>query len=262
MIDIHTHLLPACDDGSADLETSLLHLQLMANAGYTDVVLTPHYMRNQYHNIRSLLFPGFENIKKAVLEKNIPLQLHIGSEVYLDIDIQNDIINEKLMISDTKFVLVETGMNDFPPYFLDSLYQIVLKGFTPILAHPERYSPIMNNLNIAEDLLHRNVLLQLNLGSLMGGYGRQAEKTAWKLLDKGFAHFLATDNHAKRNDFPYQKVLDTIREKYDDYLVELLTKINPLKMLNNEKIDFFYVEKVEVKLNYWQRVKDFFTKRN
>jgi len=261
MIDIHTHLLPATDDGSPDMEISLLQLELMAKAGITEVVLTPHFMRYQYHNTRTSLLPVFNELKEKVRQKKIDIQLHLGAEVYLDNDIQNDIINEKLMIEQTNYVLVETGMNEFPPHFYDSLYQIVRNGYTPVLAHPERYVPIMDNPKLAEDLLYRNVLLQLNLGSFSGGYGRKAEKTAWKLLDNGFAHFLASDNHAKRDDFPYLNILKEIENKYDLYLVELLTKINPKKLLNNEKIEYFYVEKVEVKSSFLDKVIDLISKR-
>jgi protein-tyrosine phosphatase len=262
MIGIHTHLLPACDDGSTDFETSLRQLKLMAEAGVTDVVLTPHYLRNQYHNTRERILPVFHELANTIKEKAIPIILHLGAEVYIDQDVQNDIISDKLMINDTNYVLVETGMNDFPPHFLDALFQIVRNGFTPVLAHPERYSPIMENIKLAEDLLHRNVLMQINIGSLTGGYGRKAEKTAWKLLDKGYAHFLASDNHGKRDDYPYIKTLDSIRAKFDDYFVSLLTEIHPRKLLNNEKIEVFYMEKVEIELTPWERLKEFFFKRN
>jgi protein-tyrosine phosphatase len=104
----------------------------------------------------------------------------------------------------------------------------------------------MNKPEIAEDFLHRNVYLQINAGSILGLYGNKIAKTAWYLVDNGFAHFIASDNHCKIDEYLLPAALEAIRDNIDDYTANLLSQKNPEKMLNDEKIKYFYLEKQPV----------------
>lgn len=243
MIDIHTHILPAVDDGSGSIETSLQQLTIMHASGITDVVLTPHYQREGFRTSRKE-----RDTKRAALQTEcqtagLSLTLHHGSEVYLDASIWNDIETMRLCMADTPFVLVETGMTIFPENLYEVLYFLVRKGYRPILAHPERYRPIYTNPEQAEDFLHRNVYLQINAGSLLGHYGKMPQRCAWHLLEHGYAHFMASDNHCRSGNYPLPQACEFIARRIDDHLPQLLTQINPRKMLNNEDIPYFYMEK-------------------
>ncbi len=239
MIDIHSHLLPNCDDGSPDIETSITQLKLMVGEGLTDLVLTPHYMRNVYHNISSVIDDRYYLLHKGIKENKINVNIYKGAEVYLDYNILDDIKENGFAINDTQYVLVETGMSGFPNDLLKILYDLVRNGFKPILAHPERYSNVSQDLQVAEDLIHRNVYMQINAGSLVGSYGEIAQQTAFELIDNGFAHFMASDNHCKSDNYVLPRAIAELQEFYDDNLVELLTETNPRKMLKNEKITYF-----------------------
>ena len=247
MIDIHTHILPGCDDGSPDMETSMKKIRKMADAGIDGIVLTPHFIRNQYHNTSNVITGKFKKLKSQLKKENILLNIYQAAEVYLDSNIKKDIESEKLVIVNTNYVLVETNLTGFPSDFFDILYELVKSGYRLILAHPERYADIINDPSSAEDLVHRDIYLQLNAGSLIGHYGRSVKNTAWYLLEMGFTHFLASDDHCKSEDYSLPAAMDEIRKQIDDYTVELLTVINPKKMLNNEKIDLFYLESTEDK---------------
>ncbi len=247
MIDIHTHILPGCDDGSPDMETSMKKIRKMADAGIDGIVLTPHFIRNQYHNTSNVITGKFKELKSQLKKENILVNIYQAAEVYLDSNIKKDIESEKLVIADTNYVLVETNLTDFPSDFFDILYELVKSGYRLILAHPERYADIINDPSSAEDLVHRDIYLQLNAGSLIGHYGRSVKNTAWYLLEKGFTHFLASDDHCKSENYNLPAAMEEIRKQIDDYTVKLLTEINPKKMLNNEKIDLFYLESTEDK---------------
>jgi protein-tyrosine phosphatase len=258
MIDIHTHILPAVDDGSGSAETSLQQLTLMAQSGVTDVVLTPHYQREGFRIPREE-----RDAKRAALQTGcqaagLSLTLHHGSEVYLDTSIWRDIEDFELCINDTPFVLVETGMTLFPENLYEVLYYLVRKGYRPILAHPERYRPIYTNPQLAEDFLHRDVYLQINAGSLLGHYGKMPQRCAWQLLEHGHAHFMASDNHCRSGRYPMVEACERIAHRIDDHLPQLLTQINPQKMLNNEDIPFFYMEKhTSAKRSFLQKILGF-----
>ena len=254
MIDIHTHILHGIDDGSKNIELSVDQIKIMADSGVTDIVFTPHYIRNSYHNTEEVILPKFKELSEAVKKEGIEISLYHAAEVYLEKNIINDIKKENFRINNTRYVLVETSLSAFPADLYTILYNLVKDGYKPILAHPERYSNIGMNFNLAEDMMYRNVYLQMNAGSILGNYGAQVRKTALKMLEHGYVHFLASDNHCKSDNYVLPQAVDFIKKNYDDYFAELLTEENPRKMLNNEDIDYFYL-KTE---NIFENKKGFF----
>ncbi|HCX73755.1 MAG TPA: hypothetical protein DHM37_08560 [Candidatus Cloacimonas sp.] len=256
MIDIHTHILPGIDDGSPDMETSLAFLQKMATAGVAELVCTSHYIRNQFHNTLQIRQEKFLQLQQEAAKQQIPIKMHLAAEVYLEPEILNDIKKEQMNIADTKYVLVETDFTGFPINLKELLYQIVRSGYKPILAHPERYTDIKKKPEIAEEFMHRNVLLQVNAGSLLGNYGRVSAKAAWKLIELGYCHFIASDCHCRSGEYLLAEVADLLTKKFDNYTSKLLTEENPKKVINNENIDAFYLENIELgKNNFWNRFK-------
>ena len=241
MIDIHTHILPEIDDGSKSLENSIEQVKFMAKNGVTDIVCTPHFIRNYWHNTAEIISEKFKQLQKAVKDENI--KLHQGCEVYLDENSLQTIQNQKLNIGNTNYVLVETMMTEFPVNLFDILYQLVKANFKPILAHPERYLPIIANFELAENFMFRDIYLQVNAGSLFGKYGKKSQKTAFKMIDYGFAHFVASDNHCRNFHYPLPAAFEVISNQCDEYTANLLTQVNPAKMLQNENIPIFYLEK-------------------
>ncbi|MCK4653787.1 MAG: hypothetical protein KAU01_05025 [Candidatus Cloacimonetes bacterium] len=255
MIDIHTHLLHGCDDGSPDIETSLSHLKKMIAAGVSIIVVSPHFIRNTYHNTSEGIEKKFKELKSAIKKEKIPVTLFKAAEVYLDMNSKDIIKSENFTINDTDYVIVETNLTGFPTNLYEILYELVTNGYKPILAHPERYTNIIRNPELSEDIIHRNVYFQLNAGSLLGQYGKSIQKTAWFLLEKGFVHFLASDTHCKSYEYTLPIAVEEIKKNVDKYTAELLTEINPTKMLNNEKIEFFYLDsEVIEKKNFFSRI--------
>ncbi|MDY6914688.1 MAG: CpsB/CapC family capsule biosynthesis tyrosine phosphatase [Candidatus Cloacimonadota bacterium] len=261
MIDLHTHILPAIDDGSADMQTSISFLKKMADCGITDVVCTSHYIRHQFHNTYAVRKEKFDLLKNEAYKQNIQTNLHLAAEVYLETEILQDIKQEKMNIDDTNYILVETDFTGFPPNLKELLYQLVKEGYNPILAHPERYSNLKKNPELAEEFMHRNVLLQLNAASLLGGYGRASAKAAWKMLEMGFCHFIASDCHCRSGEYQLPAAADLITRKLDNYTAQLITVENPQKVLDNKKIDMFYLENVEIKKKtVWNKIKSTFNR--
>lgn len=244
MIDIHTHILPAVDDGSPDLQTTLLHLRLMQEKGVTGVFLTPHFMRNMYEGNPGSIRRKFGELKEVIAAENIEIDIYPGYEIFLEPGIHQKIEENRLSLNGTKYLLVETNMSGFSRDLPQIFYDLVRNGWKPILAHPERYADVINDPAIAEDLIHKNLLLQINAGSLLGDYGKAVQNAAWFLIEKGFAHFLASDNHCKNPIYNLDLALAEIRENIDEHTAHLLTVHNPQQVLKNEPIEFFYVKEV------------------
>jgi len=252
MIDIHTHILHNCDDGSDSLELSVKQITNMIDKGVTDIVLTPHYMNSYVQTDSKIINKQFKELLKATAD--LEINLHKGGEIFLNPGVDKK-ISQKLCIGDSSYILVETNMSDFTPDIYEILFQLVRKGFKPILAHPERYNYIINDPDMAVDFLHRNIYLQVNAGSILGLYGNKIAKTAWYLIDNGLAHFIASDNHCKIDEYILPAALEAIRDNIDDYTASLLSEINPKKMLNNEKIKYFYLEKQPiVKSGFFRKI--------
>jgi protein-tyrosine phosphatase len=239
MIDIHTHILPAVDDGSPDLESSLFYLEQISKEGVTDVFMTPHLIPGEYDNDPHFVAQQCELLREKVREKGIEINIHCGLEVYLTGSIEKIIANDNCRLAGSKYVLVETAMNGFPLNFDETLYKIVTKGFKPILAHPERYIDIIKNTRKAEDLIYRNIYLQINAGSLMGHYGKSVTKTAWELFHNGFVHFIASDFHCQSSEYFLTQAYDVLSEQYGEDVIQQFTHINPMKIIKNEEIDYF-----------------------
>lgn len=259
MIDIHTHILPELDDGSSDLDSSINQLRIMADSGVTSVFLTPHYIPNFYPTSKKTILDKLLMVQELVTQDKIPISLEVGTEIFLEANSIDFVESEKLNMGNSRYLLVETNMSGFAADFNDNLFKLLRAGYKPILAHPERYLDIQKNPELAEDLMHRNVYMQINAGSLLGQYGKLVKKTAWTLLHQGWAHFLASDNHCRSDKYPLEKAFKLVASKIDNYTAELLTEINPQKIIENDKINMFYLENSEKKESFISRFKNSFS---
>ena len=259
MIDIHSHLLPGIDDGPKTLEKSILAITKMLSSDISDFFATPHYIRSTYPNRSDVVQRAIDLVKTEIDEKFSDRQIVKGAEVYLEENIHEDIKNFNLNLGGSRYVLVESNRLEFPSNTNDLLYDILKSGYTPILAHPERYHDVSANPSVIEDFMFRDTLMQVNLTSLTGQYGKSAMETAWTLLDRGHVHFLASDNHGQFLTDQIKKILALVEKEYDSYTVELLTEINPEKVINNDEIDVFYLESKErSRENLYDKISSFF----
>lgn len=239
MVDIHTHLLPGVDDGSLDMDNSLLFVKKMQEAGVSDCFVTPHYIIGEYDNTPEVVAEKHENLTKAITAEGYEVNVHKGVEVYLSSDIHNKIDLRHYCLGSSDYILVESAMNGFPANILEIFYHLVKKGFKPIFAHPERYIDVIKKVSLVEDLIYRNVYMQVNAGSFLGIYGEQVAKTAWDLFHKGFIHFIASDCHCHRDEYLLPVAKQLLKERYPEYASELFFDTNPRKIIENEVVEYF-----------------------
>ena len=190
--DMHSHLLPGVDDGFSSFEMTMEGLSLLKGLGYTKVKMTPHFMKDYQGNTRSNIEAKFQEfLSQAGL---LPVELTLGGEYMLDSCFM-DRFEEGFLTLDAErsLVLCETSYMMADPQAKEMLYQVMLKGYRPVIAHPERY-------NYASMALYRrwkekDYLLQLNLLSLGGAYGHVAKAKAHQLLKAGMYDYVGTDLH-------------------------------------------------------------------
>jgi protein-tyrosine phosphatase len=242
MIDIHTHLLPNIDDGSKDPDDSLRQLKKMADGGIKRVYLTSHYFRGHYQYSREEYNDRFNLLSAQLKQAGVNLDLQPGFEIFLQSDILQDIKKHHLTLGDSPYILVESDLNGLPGDFYNNIFPLLRAGYKPILAHAERYVSIMKKPSNAESLTHRNIYLQTNAGSLLGLYGEKVKETAWILVNNGWTHFVASDDHMRGGYHAYFAARDSIEARIDNHAAHLLCHVFPSAISSGESIPYQYVD--------------------
>lgn len=197
--DIHSHLIPGIDDGSATMEQSLEMIKGLHALGYRKLITTPHVMSDAFRNTPEIILGGLEKVKAACIEAGIDIELEAAAEYYLD-----DRFIEKLeggdMLTfggDNKYLLVETSYVAQPMGLNDMIFEMLTKGYQPVLAHPERYQYFWDNdalYNISL-LRERGLKLQVNISSFAGRNSKMAAQIVRSLVNEGLVDFIGTDIH-------------------------------------------------------------------
>ncbi len=241
MIDIHSHILPDIDDGAKKVEDSISQLRLMAEGGISDVFLTSHYFPGHYRYSKSDYMSKFETFRQEVRHQQIDINLHPGFEVFLLPGIEDDVLNMGLTMGDSAYVLVESELNGKPIDAYGMMYQLLRKGFKPILAHTERYVGVMVNPREVYNLMMQDVYIQVNAGSLLGYYGNKVENTAWYMTDQGWVHFIASDDHV-RSSYEHMFAANVIiGDNIDEYTAKLLFCEHPRYIIEGKALPRTYV---------------------
>lgn len=235
MKDLHSHLLPGIDDGSSSLEESIQILKKAQNQGVTDLILTPHYIEGSKYNCNNKNKKElFKQLVDEANAQNININLYLGNEVYLSDNFIDLIRNKEIMtLNNSKYLLLEFPMGNMFQNTKDILYELIVMGCVPVLAHPERYRIFQRHPDHIEEYLRMGVLLQGNYKSLFGKYGSEAKKTLKYFLKNGWITFLGSDTHHD-GDFEIKKLK---RKLYsivgDEEIVNDLLENNFDKVVNN-----------------------------
>ncbi len=201
MIDIHSHILydiPG-DDGARDRSMSLDMLRQAAEAGTRELFATPHFHRRGICPSWDVITERLAQLQQAADDTGIPIRLHSGAEVSLDADTLNYLPgpgeSRAYCLAGTAYLLVELLPTAAPLETWNLLYQLQLRGYLPILAHPERYRHIMSHPDAVLQWVEKGILLQSNKGSFLGDFGETAQHSARWLYERGAVHFLGSDAH-------------------------------------------------------------------
>lgn len=204
---MHSHLLPGIDDGSPDLSASIELIKGFAGLGYQKIITTPHILWEVYPNTRQIIESKLEEVKKALAENNLDIQLHAAAEYFIDDHFATELKNKipLLPISGNK-VLVEFSMLSMPIDVQEILFEMQMQNYQPVLAHPERYTYLMRRTEVFEELKNSGCWFQLNLLSLTRYYGESVQQLADYLLKKNYYDLAGTDLHHEKHLLQLQKL--------------------------------------------------------
>lgn len=217
--DLHSHLLPGIDDGVKTFEEAEAAILLFVETGFTKAITTPHIMSDYYRNTPSIINAKTKELRTYLEQKNIPFEIQCAAEYYFDETLMDLLSsNSELLTFGGRYLLFETNTYAEPIMLNDFIFQMKVKGFIPVLAHPERYRYLQNNFERIEDLLDRGVLFQVNSLSLTGYYSKPIQKTANLLVEKKIVHFLGSDCHSVKHA---KLMKEAIHNKYFGKALEL-----------------------------------------
>ena len=216
--DMHSHLLPGIDDGAEDLETSVELIRGLQDLGYRKLITTPHIIWDLYKNTPTIINEKLDLVRKALKEEGIDVELNAAAEYFLDEHVE-ELLKKKeplLTVSGNK-VLIEFSMIFPSMNAKDVLFEMLMSGYQPIIAHAERYQYLQQNKEFYDELKDMGCLLQLNILSLYGHYGRTVRELAEYLLAKGFYDLVGTDLHHSRHleELKHAEMTPALKKAFD-----------------------------------------------
>jgi len=198
VIDLHCHILPGLDDGPSSVEEALEMCRIAVDDGIRTVVATPHMLNGMFPVDRGRVFEVFEAFSEILLRDSIPLQLLPGADVHLDPSLPGLLDRGELvtLADQGRHLLLELPQDIVPEGLAELLFQVQLKGVTPIITHPERNIGIQKDPSFLKDLVRAGCLTQVTAGSLTGDFGGPIRRCAFRLLESGTVHLVSTDAHS------------------------------------------------------------------
>ena len=238
---------------------SLNMLKEAASQGITDVVNTVHY---QHPKVETEDI-SFERIQKEVKtlqteldNLDIPVKLHSGAEVFFLpnlLEIKDDPL---VTFSHGKYMLIEFQVHQLPDIHKQKLFDLKMAGVTPVIAHPERYKPVQEDISIVANWLDAGCIIQVDAGSPLGFLGSGAQATSERIIKNGWCQILGSDSHNNhRRNFCLHEAVETV-QKWIGEGVEPLVNDNPKAVIGGSPIntDFDY-EPIE-QSSFFSRIKN------
>lgn len=201
-VDLHSHVLWGIDDGARSLSVSLELLRLLHGLGFSEVYATPHQKHGAFVPTAAEIAERFHQVRDAAAEAGLALRLHVAAENFWDEVLlgrlrsgEQPTYRESPEAAQSQVFLFELPVLQMPPNLEGQLFQLRLRGWLPVLAHPERYSPLWGRMDKVAALA-RSAALVVDLGAIDGSQGPDRARAARQLLQDDLCHAVASDIHA------------------------------------------------------------------
>jgi protein-tyrosine phosphatase len=196
MIDLHCHLLPGIDDGPQELETSLEMASIAVRDGIETIFCTPHIYPGLYENNRPDIQRRVANLQLILNDKGIALTLSYGADVHLVPGLLSRIKSGEVpTLGGSRYLLLEPSHHVRPPRFVESVFDLIAAGYTPIITHPERLTWVHDHYDDFTSVVKSGAWLQVTAGAVLGRFGKSAQKMSERFLGDGITAVLASDAH-------------------------------------------------------------------
>jgi len=221
IVDIHSHLIPTIDDGSKSMYNSIELILALKELGYKKIITTPH-TSDMFPNTTNIILNGYKALIKELNKRDIDIDIDVASEYYADEYFEKLLESRDILsFGDKNYLLFELSYFTPPHDLGDLVYEIKRKGYTPVLAHPERYFYLYDRYRDIKDM---GVLFQLNISSTSEFYNKEIQKVSEELINNSMVDFLGSDTHNMAH-------IKNLKKSFKQNLYKKIFKNN--KILNN-----------------------------
>lgn len=228
IIDVHSHILPGIDDGSKSMEQSLEMLEIAVQEGIRTIIATPHNMPGKGKASPGQVEKLVRDLQTAADAQKLPITLLPGCELFYREEALELLEQEEILsLNDSACVLVEFDVMAQKPYITNAMRNVLSLGYTPVIAHVERYEALMEKgFTTLRELRAMGCLIQVNADSVTGGCTAALQKSARKLLQEQLVEFIGTDAHSSRSRAPRMQECIRFLGKWcpEDYIRALMCK--------------------------------------
>jgi protein-tyrosine phosphatase len=239
MIDLHSHILPGIDDGSPDLAMSLDMARMAVADGTTVLACTPHIFPGLFENEGEAIRTRVTALQGRLDEEGIALRLVTGADVHLTPGLAGELASGRaLTLADTRYFLLEPPHHIAPPRLKDSIFELMLAGYVPVITHPERLTWVGDHYQDFVDLSRAGCWMQLTAGAITGRFGRTAKAFAERMLDDGLVDIVASDAHDVNARKPgLSKARRLVAERLGEVEAAAVFDMRPRAILENAAPD-------------------------
>jgi protein-tyrosine phosphatase len=243
MIDLHSHVLPNLDDGAKDLAEAVRMCHIAEQDGIKILAATPHFRPTVYDNNQENILPAVDRLQEEIDRKGISLRIVPGVDIRVSPEVIPFLEQNPRLLFGGRYALMEFPAQCIPPSIEDFFFRMRLKGFTPIITHPERNGDVQNDPKMLEAMVDKGALVQVTAMSLTGDFGDQVRATAFRLVKSGLAHVVASDAHSPRHRRPVlSKALRAVENLIGPERARMMVEEIPRKILQGEVVEISHAE--------------------
>ena len=237
LVDMHCHLLYGVDDGAKDVDEAIELLKLEKKQHVDRIILTPHYREGMFETPQAIMDEHYAKLCLLEKEMNLGIRLFLGCEYHTNIKMVADLQEKKRpSMAGSRYVLTEFSYEDSFKKIRRQIYDLIMDGWIPIIAHIERYPDMMKDFRNIEECKSLGALVQITSGAILGKMGWKMKMNCKKLIKYDLVDFVASDAHNTKNRRPdLGECADYLEKKYgSDYAYKVLVE-NPEMMLGGHE---------------------------
>lgn len=237
LIDIHSHILPGIDDGASTMEDAINMARAAVGEGITRIIATPHHQNRTFLNKKQDILKRVTDLNHVLRNEDIPLEVLPGQETRIYGELLEGFENgDILTLNHTNYLFIELPSGHVPRYTEQLLFEVQLKGLTPIIVHPERNTEFMEDPEKLLNLVKKGTLTQTTTSSLTGHFGKKIQKFSMQLIEANLTHFIASDAHnTSTRNFRVRESISKVHKEFGIQTVyyfqenaELLVQSQPI----------------------------------
>jgi protein-tyrosine phosphatase len=240
--DIHCHIVPGVDDGAKSLRESMKMLEMEYADGVRGIIVTPHYRRGMFETDDERVIEQFERLKEESAKTYPDLKLYLGCEFHAYTDMLEVFENHSrkaITMADSSYVLLEFSEEKSMHYIKGRTGQLIEEGYTPIIAHIERYPVVTRHPEFVRELVRCGARIQINAESLMGDMGWSVKHFCKSLMKERLVDFIGSDAHNIKTRRPnLGRAAAYVKRKYGEDAAARIFYENPMRILEEGEHDF------------------------